>query len=230
MITTVGNRSEELQETFGYIDPLTRRSERKCWGYEPVVRHAFKSLWPFHWEDLPTGGKTLAEARPHAFPLVVLLGWLVLSLLFSATSASAADGCTLTWQGSSVETFGGYVVYWGPNSHPVNYLNSLDVGLVTTATITNLVAGSTNYFAVKAYDINHVLYSAYSSEVSYSSSYRIIIQPSGANFQVSVPIEGPWTLQESFDLMNWFTYSTGIIPTQVLVPNSSTKAFFRFSY
>ena len=131
--------------------------------------------------------------------------WLA-GLLFLPTGAVLADQCTLTWQGSPVQTFGGYMVYWGPTSHPATYPNSLDVGLVTSATITNLSAGSTNYFVVTAYDTNHVLYSPIPRKFL-SQRFRLAIV---VQFQLCIAnsIEGPWTSPRIFGSLIWSGITT----------------------
>ena len=57
---------------------------------------------------------------------------------------------TLTWQPSSDPSVAGYKLYYGTASH--NYAAALDTGASTTATVSNLTAGATYYFAVTAYN------------------------------------------------------------------------------
>jgi len=57
---------------------------------------------------------------------------------------------TLAWQPSSDPAVTGYKLYYGVASH--TYTNSIDTGRSTTAIVSNLVKGSTYYFAVTAYD------------------------------------------------------------------------------
>lgn len=56
---------------------------------------------------------------------------------------------TLTWPASTDTSVAGYKVYYGVVSGV--YTNSLDVGDATTATISNLIAGTNYYFAATAY-------------------------------------------------------------------------------
>jgi hypothetical protein len=70
---------------------------------------------------------------------------------------------TLTWPPSSAQNVKGYMVYYGEISH--NYTSSLDVGKVTTATISNLVGNKVYYFAIDTYGIFGNV-SPYMSEIS----------------------------------------------------------------
>ncbi len=104
-----------------------------------------------------------------------LLGWTrglsLISLLFCTMSllsplrANGANSVNLAWNASPSADVGGYYVYLGVESG--NYTNKLDVGQVTSATISNLVDGLTYYFAVTAYNSSG-LESDYSNEMSYT--------------------------------------------------------------
>jgi hypothetical protein len=85
---------------------------------------------------------------------------LVGILSFSASGASV----TLAWDPSPDPTAVGYYVYHGVTSR--NYPNKVNVGNVTTCTISNLVEGTTYYFAATTYDLAG-LESDFSPEVSY---------------------------------------------------------------
>ncbi|OPY74742.1 MAG: FG-GAP repeat protein [Syntrophorhabdus sp. PtaU1.Bin050] len=74
---------------------------------------------------------------------------------------------TLAWNASTDEDLVGYKVYYGTASRQYEW--SIDVGNVTTYTITNLSDGVKYYFAATAYNSSNVE-SAYSSEVSNSAS------------------------------------------------------------
>lgn len=76
----------------------------------------------------------------------VLTSFLLISLLFLTGTAWARD-ITLAWNGSQDAT--GYELYTG--SEPGVYDDPVDVGDVTTYTMTNL-GPSVRYFALKAYN------------------------------------------------------------------------------
>src|SRR5881397_3873912 len=95
--------------------------------------------------------------------LLVLLACL--SLAFAATPAQAAQ-MQLAWnapvQPNGIVT-AGYKLYYGSQSG--QYQTTIPVGMTTTYTVTNLSAGQTYYFAMKAYDSTGTE-SAFSNEVS----------------------------------------------------------------
>jgi hypothetical protein len=70
---------------------------------------------------------------------------------------------TLAWQPSSDPTVMGYQLYYGTASH--TYTDTMNVGPSTTATVSNLVSGTTYYFAVTAYNSSGVQ-SPFSNEAS----------------------------------------------------------------
>jgi hypothetical protein len=88
--------------------------------------------------------------------LLILLACL--SLAFAATPAQA-QSVQLAWDaplqanGTPVPNLAGYRLYSGSQSGQ-NNTKVCDV-LMTTCTVTNVSAGQTYYFAVKAYDSRH---------------------------------------------------------------------------
>ena len=98
--------------------------------------------------------------------LLVLLVWL--SVAFAATPAQAQQ-VQLAWDapvqadGTPVSNLAGYKLYYGSQSG--QYQTIIPVGLTSTYTVTNISAGQTYYFAVKAYDSTGTE-SAFSNEVS----------------------------------------------------------------
>ena len=65
--------------------------------------------------------------------------------------AGVANAATLTlaWN-ASAEPVSGYVLYWGTASG--QYTQSMDVGKITTATMTPPTSNRVYYFVVKAYN------------------------------------------------------------------------------
>jgi hypothetical protein len=99
-----------------------------------------------------------------------------LALAAAAIDARAAQ-ITLAWNAPAVNCDGspltdleGHVVYYG--TAPGEYHASVDVGLATEATITDLQAGGTYYFAVQAYNCW-----AYPSDLSQEVSATIPYSP-----------------------------------------------------
>jgi hypothetical protein len=77
----------------------------------------------------------------------------------------AGSSVTLTWNPNMDPNVAGYNVYYGVASHA--YTQMVNVGNVSTATISGLVEGATYYFAVTAYD-SLGQESDYSNETSYT--------------------------------------------------------------
>ena len=60
---------------------------------------------------------------------------------------------TLAWDAVNSPNVRGYVIHYGPSAG--SYNGSVDVGNITTASVTNLTEGATYHFAVAAYDTTH---------------------------------------------------------------------------
>jgi hypothetical protein len=95
-------------------------------------------------------------------------------VLLLIASPAHSESIILSWtppvnrvDSTPLTNLSGIKIYWGSSTG--NYDHTLDVGNRTNATVSGFTAGSTYYFAVKAYDSNG-LHSAYSSEVSYTVS------------------------------------------------------------
>lgn len=91
------------------------------------------------------------------------LSFLVLTIAASATPASAGT-VALAWDAVTDTDLAGYRVYYG--SAPGNYTQSVDVGNVTSTTISGLADCQTWYFGVKAYDTAGNESTNYSNEIS----------------------------------------------------------------
>ena len=78
----------------------------------------------------------------------------------------STSSVTLVWDPSTDPTVTGYKFYWGTASGV--YGSSVDVGLVTTYTVTGLLSGHTYYFAVTDYNASKQE-STYSNEVTYTA-------------------------------------------------------------
>lgn len=80
--------------------------------------------------------------------------WLGCLIGFIQLTALATQNLTLAWDASVGPNVAGYNIYYGTVSH--KYDSKVSVGNVTTTTISGLVAGTTYYLAVSAYDISNV--------------------------------------------------------------------------
>jgi fibronectin type 3 domain-containing protein len=103
----------------------------------------------------------------------VLYVLLILTILLTIGGCGDGGGngsAQLTWDAPTTNTdetpltdLDGYKVYYGTSSG--SYTTSINVGNVTTYTVTGLSSGTTYYFAVTAYDLS-ANESDYSNEVN----------------------------------------------------------------
>ena len=95
-----------------------------------------------------------------------IISLVVLSLILFFTNINIyAAQVSLTWGTNSESDLAGYKIYYGNSSG--SYDSNIDVGNQTSYTVTGLVEGETNYFALAAYDMSGNE-SSYSSEVVYN--------------------------------------------------------------
>ena len=143
-----------------------------------------------------------------SFPLFVLL--LVMALFVPVGTGHSAQ-VSLAWDANTEPNLAGYKIYYGTASH--NYGWVLNVGKVTTYTVTGLTDGLTYYFAATAYNTSN-LESAYSGEVSQGSCTYSISPPtqgftaSAGTGTVSVSTQStcPWTAVSG---ASWMTITSG---------------------
>jgi hypothetical protein len=160
--------------------------------------------------------------------LTKFLGGLLI-LAASITSIQAGGNITLAWNPSSDPVVAGYDIYYGGTSGV--YTNETSVGLATSLTISNLVYGSTYYFAATTYNAAGVE-SSFSTEVSYAVPMPppgvqplVTQQLSGSSMSNSIfsfvltgPVGSNSVIQASTDLVHWTPFSTNTIP-----PGGSVK-------
>jgi hypothetical protein len=118
--------------------------------------------------------------------VLVLITLIVGSFIGLLPKVAHTADVTLTWDANTEPDLAGYRIYHGTGSGV--YPNVSDVGNTTTATISNLTAGQTYYFAVTAYDTEG-LESGYSNQVSYlppvTGTTYSITSAAGANGSIS---------------------------------------------
>ncbi len=122
-----------------------------------------------------------AIAPRNQFGLLTLLCGALLLLTAVGAGAQTAPSVQLAWDPNPGD-IAGYRVYYGVASR--NYTNVLDVGNVTTAWLSNLVAGVTYYIAVTAYN-SYDLESQFSAEISYTPAIT-----SAPGIALSSPADG----------------------------------------
>src|SRR6185503_772306 len=79
---------------------------------------------------------------------------VVLALLATSSISRAAFSVTLAWDPSPDSNVLGYTLYHGAVGGSV--IHTVEIGNQTTATVTNLFGGTTNFFFVAAYDVQLV--------------------------------------------------------------------------
>jgi hypothetical protein len=91
-----------------------------------------------------------------------------------SASNAPPQSATLAWDLSAPSTdVAGYFIYYGASTR--SYTNRLEVGLATNAAVSNLVAGTTYYFATTAYTSSG-LESDYSNEAVWQCPLRLKLQ------------------------------------------------------
>jgi hypothetical protein len=115
----------------------------------------------------------------------------ILFLALLHNSGPAAQSVTLAWRSSADTNVIGYNIYYGAASH--TYTNMVTAGNALTATVSNLVEGTTYYFAATAHNILG-MESDYSNETSYTvpttALARLQIRPAPAK-QIILTVTGP---------------------------------------
>jgi hypothetical protein len=125
-------------------------------------------------------------------------------------SISRGASVTLAWSPPIPNlTIAGYRLYYGTSSH--NYSTMLDLGNVTSGTITGLTAGQTWYFAVTAYNVVG-LESPFSGELSYTLppasllatlKLRMATNPKRAILSGTAPAGYVYDVLAATDLKTW---------------------------
>lgn len=99
---------------------------------------------------------------------------LLLALALLIAAAAPATAATLEWDRNAEPEVAGYQVYIGSASRQYNVV--IDVGSAVSWRITNLVAGTTYWFAVTAYTGDR-LESDFSEEISWRVPYPRPLPP-----------------------------------------------------
>ena len=142
----------------------------------------------------------------------------VLLISLVSLEKARARSIILEWNASISSDVAGYNVYYGTSSG--NYSYKINVGNVTSLTVSNLACGVTYYFAATAYDANGNE-SAYSSEVTFVPPGILTVTPcteTSSSATLHFPVEpGHWyEVQATTDLQNWSTiWQTDVAATNV---------------
>jgi hypothetical protein len=144
---------------------------------------------------------------------VKFLGGLLIFMAF-ITSVRSQANVTLAWNSSSDPIVTGFNIYYGGASGV--YTNKTSAGVATSFTISNLVLGTTYYFAATTYDAAGAE-SALSSEVSYT----VPMPPPGVQLLVTsarrfvLTVTGPvghtYHIQATQDFKTWTIIGTATV-------------------
>lgn len=131
-------------------------------------------------------------------------------------SVLASQTVSLAWDPSGEANVAGYVIHYGTQSGV--YTNSVDVGNVTSASISVPADGSTYYFAATTYDSAGNT-SAFSNETSYTTQAVIadaLSQAGFANGQFGFNVSGvagtQYVVLASTNLITWVPVQTNTAP------------------
>jgi hypothetical protein len=158
---------------------------------------------------LPRKGGLFPIRKVSRFTVLFLFIFLIVSTIFAADGKCAQ--VTLAWDRNTESNVAGYKIYYGTGSRVYNWF--IDVGNVTSHTVTGLTDGSTYYFAATAYDTSRTE-STYSSEVAYNGCTFSISPPSASlgqqggtgTVQISTQTGCRWTASSG---ASWFTITAG---------------------
>jgi hypothetical protein len=122
---------------------------------------------------------------------------------------SHAADLTIAWDAPSDGITAGYIVFYG--TAPQSYSAQVDVGHTTTYTVENLLAGTTYYFAVRAYDATGVL-SDPSAEVTgtTASAPPAVTEPARPPVVTTLTLSADVTSPQLVGTaVKWFSTATG---------------------
>ncbi len=105
-------------------------------------------------------------------------------------SVAFSANVTLEWDANTEPSLGGYKLYYGPSG---SYGTTVDVGNITTFTVSGLVPGSTYYFAVTAYNTTRTIESGFSNQVSTTIAAPPISTPQASALSGVAPLAVSFT-------------------------------------
>jgi len=122
------------------------------------------------------------------------------SLTLFSSAVFATQGVTVAWNPGTDPGIAGYVLYYGTTNG--TYSTNVNVGTNTSAVISGLVAGQTNYFAVAAYNSAN-LQGTPSAALPYIVPGRLELTSASSALSLNFPVSpGHWyAVQATTNLM-----------------------------
>jgi hypothetical protein len=186
-------------------------------------------LWIPHRLTRSTGERPLLSLRLAAFAAILLTSC-------ASLSAKASQSVSISWDAAADASAKGYIVYAGKSG--TNYTAQMDVGTNTSVTFTGMTEGTTNYFAVSAYNAANIV-SAPSSAITYIVPGKLSMKtksaPTSAAALTFATAPGHYyQVQASTDMINWTTvYQTATATNNATVEyddpqaSSMSKRYYR---
>ena len=156
-----GNNPQSPRDLFG--DYMNRSAMSVSAGRIPASTAQALQWWETLNEFQSRAAKTSHDCQMPKLIMRFLKMFVILGALLAQAHVSMA--VSLAWTASPSSGVAGYRIYYGGTSGI--YTNMLDVGNVTTASVSGLTAGVTYYFTVVAYNASIVL-SDFSNEINYT--------------------------------------------------------------
>jgi hypothetical protein len=157
---------------------------------------------------------------------------LVAVITFASREMARANNLSLAWNPSPSAGLAGYSVYYGTTSGSYSY--QIDAGNATSATISNLTAGTTYYIATTAYNVlgNE---SSFSNEISYTvpaaSAPATLAMTSASDASNPASVQflaqtGYWyEVQATADLVNWTSiWQSDVFPADTYMDFTDSDA------
>jgi hypothetical protein len=180
---------------------------------------------------------------------LLLCSWIILVALFLDFGRVSAANVSLSWMPSSSTNVTGYNIYYGTISR--NYTGKIQVGKVTTITISNLTCGITYFFSATALDSSGGE-SGFSNETQFLVPGVLLLGTSATNraplARAATPANGSplnaalkpanpmvmvfpaapshwYEVQATVDFLSWTTvWTTGVATSNAWVQFSDTNA------
>ena len=203
----------------------------------------YLDIKPIWWESLqwPAIGPDVSPMYPAEPDSYEGMPWdipktITPPLLYPANIGPTPASVDLTWDepteytdGTPLTSLGGYKIYTG--NTPGNYSQVLDVGNVTSYTLSGLNDGTTYYFAVTAYSTGGSL-SLFSSEVSFTIQTPPVLYTinSTAGSGGTISPTGTITVDSGGIQTFAITPNTGFQITGVIVDGTSVGAVTNYTF